>query len=126
MQELVSVKLNILTRDSKLLSLYFFGEYKMKKYILNGIEYDNHRQYQTAYNNLIRENIMRSYKKDLKDIPIKQPKRPKIKRYKVYDFKNGNPFNMSFIDVVLSTICFMLFLLTIALFTLPIDTTLHW
>ena len=35
----------------------------------NGIEYDNYRQYNQAYNNLIRENMMASCKKDLKDIP---------------------------------------------------------
>lgn len=50
------------------------------KYILNGIEYDNYRQYNQAYNNLIRENMMASYKKDLKDIPIKQKRiRPSIR-----------------------------------------------
>ena len=58
----------------------------MQKYILNGIEYDNYRQYNQAYNNLIRENMMASYKKDLHEIPIRQKRRPQVKRYRTYDF----------------------------------------
>ena len=94
------------------------------KLILDGKDYgEDYISYNRDYNNKVWEQLRM---KQLKDIPTRQNKRPKIKRYKVYDFKNGNPFNMSFVDVVLSTICFMLFLLTIAMFTLPIDTTLHW
>jgi hypothetical protein len=56
------------------------------KYILNGIEYDNYRQYNQAYNNLIRENMMASYKKDLKDIPVRQKRiRPNI-RYRTINY----------------------------------------
>ena len=36
----------------------------MEKYILNGVEYKDYRQYNHAYNNLIRSNMMASYKKD--------------------------------------------------------------
>ena len=94
------------------------------KLIIDGKDYGNdYIAYNRHYNNNVMEYLRM---RQLKDIPQRENKRPKIKRYKVYDFKNGNPFNMSFIDVVLSTICFMLFLLTIALYTFPIDTTLHW
>jgi hypothetical protein len=58
----------------------------MQKYILNGVEYKDYRQYNHAYNNLIRSNMMASYKKDLKDIPIRQKRRPQVKRYRTYDF----------------------------------------
>ena len=58
----------------------------MQKYILNGVEYKDYRQYNHAYNNLIRSNMMASYKKDLKDIPIRQKRiRPSV-RYRTYDF----------------------------------------
>ena len=96
----------------------------MSKLILDGKDYGkDDTAYCRAYNNKVMEELRM---KQLNEIPIRQRKRPKIKRYKVYDFKKGNPFNMSFVDVVLSTICFMLFLFTIALYTFPIDTTLHW
>lgn len=58
----------------------------MQKYILNGVEYKDYRQYNHAYNNLIRSNMMASYKKDLHEIPIRQKRRPQVKRYRTYDF----------------------------------------
>ena len=58
----------------------------MEKYILNGVEYKDYRQYNHAYNNLIRSNMMASYKKDLHEIPIRQKRRPQVKRYRTYDF----------------------------------------
>ena len=58
----------------------------MEKYILNGVEYKDYRQYNHAYNNLIRSNMMASYKKDLHEIPIRQKRRPQVRRYRTYDF----------------------------------------
>jgi len=63
----------------------------MEKYILNGVEYKDYRQYNHAYNNLIRSNMMASYKKDLHEIPIRQKRRPQVKRYRTYDF--GTPWH---------------------------------
>ena len=124
MQELVSVKLNILTRAINYGCPLFLLENNMTRLILDGKDYgDDYIAYNRDYNNKVWEQLRM---KQLNEIPIRQRKRPKIKRYKVYDFKKGNPFNMSFVDVVLSTICLMLFFLTIALYTFPIDTTLHW
>ena len=58
----------------------------MQKYILNGVEYKDYRQYNHAYNNLIRSNMMASYKKDLKDIPVRQKRiRPSV-RYRTINY----------------------------------------
>ena len=112
MQELASVKLNILTRASNLLALYFFGEYKMEKYILNGIEYDNYRQYNQAYNNLIRENMMASYKKDLKDIPVRQKRiRPTIRYRTINHCSSSERWHKIFAYVLIYLGGFTLFLM---------------
>ena len=73
----------------------------MEKYILNGVEYKDYRQYNHAYNNLIRSNMMASYKKDLHEIPIRQKRRPQVyhlKRYRTYDF--GTPWHTIFTYVI--------------------------
>jgi len=70
----------------------------MEKYILNGIEYKDYRQYNHAYNNLIRSNMMASYKKDLHEIPIRQKRRPQVRRYRTYDF--GTPWHTIFAYVI--------------------------
>jgi hypothetical protein len=70
----------------------------MQKYILNGVEYKDYRQYNHAYNNLIRSNMMASYKKDLHEIPIRQKRRPQVKRYRTYDF--GTPWHTIFTYVI--------------------------
>jgi len=70
----------------------------MQKYILNGVEYKDYRQYNHAYNNLIRSNMMASYKKDLHEIPIRQKRRPQVKRYRTYDF--GTPWHTTFAYVI--------------------------
>tara|TARA_R110001592_G_scaffold28492_1_gene104504 strand:- start:51 stop:206 length:156 start_codon:yes stop_codon:yes gene_type:complete len=40
--------------------------------------------------------------------------------------KRSNPLGMDWIELVLSTILFTMFILGIALYLFPIDTTLHW
>jgi hypothetical protein len=70
----------------------------MEKYILNGGEYKDYRHYNHAYNNLIRSNMMASYKKDLHEIPIRQKRRPQVKRYRTYDF--GTPWHTIFAYVI--------------------------
>jgi hypothetical protein len=70
----------------------------MQKYILNGVEYKDYRQYNHAYNNLIRSNMTASYKKDLHEIPIRQKRRPQVRRYRTYDF--GTPWHTIFAYVI--------------------------
>jgi len=81
----------------------------MQKYILNGVEYKDYRQYNHAYNNLIRSNMMASYKKDLHEIPIRQKRRPQIKRYRTYDF--GTPWHTIFTYVVTYLLGVILFII---------------
>ena len=42
--------------------------------------------------------MMASYKKDLHEIPIRQKRRPQVKRYRTYDF--GTPWHTIFTYVI--------------------------
>ena len=74
----------------------------MDKLIIDGKDYGNdYTAYCRAYNNRLREMFIEDNLMKIKDIPIKQKKRPQIKRYRTYDFTSRSER----IHKILSYVC---------------------
>ena len=94
----------------------------MEKLIIDGKDYGNdYTAYCRAYNNRLREMFIM---KQLHEIPIRQPKRPKIKRHVVTDFKSHQRY-LFWQDIILSCIVLAMLFTTVAIFTFNIDTSLN-
>tara|TARA_R110000796_G_scaffold204061_1_gene320252 strand:+ start:831 stop:1121 length:291 start_codon:yes stop_codon:yes gene_type:complete len=92
------------------------------KLILDGKDYGkDDAAYCRAYNNKVIEELRM---KHLNEIPIRQPKRPKIKRHVVTDFKSHQRY-LFWQDIILSCIVLAMLFTTVAIFTFNIDTSLN-
>ena len=82
----------------------------MDKLIIDDKDYGNdYAAYCKAYNNKLRDMFMEDLEmKQLNEIPTRQPKRPKIKRYRINDF--GTDWSLIFAYVLTFLLGTMLFI----------------